>query len=341
MMPSQYARRLLVVLWIGSLACGKSGVAPPKGLGGARNGLGGGVGTGGLATGGESGQGGNARGTGGSGSGGALPDGSTGDQPGEGGSVIGTGGSGSGGALPDGGMGGRSGGGGSLGTGGRNGTGGSSGFGGDCHYDCFGSGIECHDGVVTQMVSAPVPCQYWHGACPQQQAGTCQRGCAVEHLDGFTNCPLSVCRENYPKKAGDRCADEVDCHPTATVSVDGGVGRTYLRCDTERGLCVEAEGPVVKDWLGRCDPKITSQLAAGAYGVVSDLSCSGGLCVFENTAAEKGCILQGCTTFCAIDEDCPQGAVCQTAAACPTSGGMRGYCKPGERNLIGVGLSCW
>ncbi len=98
---------------------------------------------------------------------------------------------------------------------------------------------------------------------------------------------------------------------------------------------------VVKDWLGRCDPKVMSQLTAGAYGAVSDLSCSGGLGVFENVAAEQGCILQGCTASCAIDEDCPQGAVCQDVAACPTPGATRGYCKPGERNLIGVGLSCW
>jgi hypothetical protein len=81
------------------------------------------------------------------------------------------------------------------------------------------------------------------------------------------------------------------------------------------------------------------QLAKGAYGAVKDPTCSGGLCAYV-ADHDRDCVLQGCTRPCSTDEDCPQSAVCQDNATCPTPSSFKGYCKPGGRNFIGVGLTC-
>ena len=151
---------------------------------------------------------------------------------------------------------------------------------------------------------------------------------------------MTICRENYPKQPGDQCEEEADCHPTVAVPVDGGVNQTYLRCDVERRMCVEADAPELKDWLGRCDPDLMSQMQRGAYGAIADPSCSGSLCAYLAAHGED-CVQQGCTMLCSVDEECPQGAVCQNNSACPAPGEPNGYCKPGARNSIGVGLACW
>jgi hypothetical protein len=360
MRSSKRAERLLAVFgacgWIGlTVTCGgigalrtqgrDSGAVSGSGSGGevgqdAATGSGGSTGSGGVpGTGGGTGRGG-VQGTGGSTSSGGVP--------GAGGSMTSGGAPGTGGSTSSGGTSATfvpPGGGGRLGSGGAAGTGGgfgSGGAGGDpnCHYDCFGE-VQCLDGVVTQLLNTPVPCTYWRGACPSQVVGTCQGGCALARIADPLVCPLTICRENYPKQPGDACVAEADCHPTVAVPVDGGVSQTYLRCDAGRGICVAADAPALDDWLGRCDPKLMNQREAGSFGAVSDPTCSGGLCAFY-AAWGQGCVQQGCSRLCATDEDCPQGAVCQDAASCPVSDGSpHGYCKPGARNSIGVGLLCW
>jgi hypothetical protein len=208
-----------------------------------------------------------------------------------------------------------------------------------CHYDCFGA-IECRDGTVIAKSHTVLSCSKSDGTCPQSIAGTCQKGCAVEHIEEIPNCPMRICRENYPKQPGDACMTEADCHPTVAVRADGGVWQAYLRCDITRGICVETAGPELGDWLGPCDPGLMAQLQTGAYGAVEDATCSGGLCVYY-VSRDKGCVYQGCTRPCATDEECPQGAVCQDMAECPTPGSSaHGYCKPGPRNEVDTGLSC-
>jgi hypothetical protein len=250
--------------------------------------------------------------------------------------VVSPGGAGSaGGTGGGGGTGGRGGAGGSGGTGGRGGAWGADDP--NCHYDCFG-GIGCSDGVVSSQYAAPVPCGSWTGRCPSQLVGTCQRGCASE-WSSATGCPLTICRENQPKQPGDPCAAEADCHPNEAVPTSGGASRTYLRCDVELGICVNADAPELEDWLGPCDPTLVSQLNAGSHGAISDPSCSGGLCVFS-VPRDQDCVQQGCSRPCALDEECPQGAVCQTPDYCQRAAEPRGYCKPGARDLFGVGLPC-
>ncbi len=220
-----------------------------------------------------------------------------------------------------------------------------------CHYDCFGF-TECQDGVVTQWAHSPVPCAYWTGQCPHQIVGQCQKGCGVDRIQGgFSVCPLTICREYYPKSVGDSCQDDADCSPTQAVKVaeaDGGtdasstgVHQTYLRCDQPSGKCVETAAPVIPDWLGPCDPAALANLEKGSYGAAVDPSCSGGKCLVL-VPHDRTCIYQGCSGSCTTDADCPQGAVCQEAPpiACGASPTARGYCKPGPVNQIGIGLTC-
>jgi hypothetical protein len=224
-----------------------------------------------------------------------------------------------------------------------------------CHYDCFGF-VACKDGVVTEWVHAPVPCAQWNGECPHRQVGQCQRGCGAERMDHrFEPCPLTICREHYPKAVGDGCQEDGDCRPTRALptteadTADGGaadaggtgVRQTYLRCDQDSGRCVERAAPIVPDWLGPCDPAVLRPLDEGAYGAAIDSSCTGGRCLVL-VPHDRSCIWQGCSKSCVSDDDCPQGAVCQEApaVACGVSTDLKGYCKPGPLNQIGIGLTC-
>lgn len=211
------------------------------------------------------------------------------------------------------------------------------GWGPGCHYDCFGY-LECKDGVVIQWGNTPVPCEYWAGSCPRAGVGTCQRGCATTRIDQTPLCPMEICLELSPKKPGDPCTAEADCHPTRATVADGGVVQTYLRCETGSHVCVATEAPPLDDWLAPCDPKVVSTATKGAFGALSDPSCSGGRCVYYASNAQA-CVYQGCTKLCRTDDECPTGAVCQTDS-CPTTPSANGYCKPGPINLIGSGLPC-
>jgi len=200
----------------------------------------------------------------------------------------------------------------------------------NCHYDCFG-GAECKNGVVTRYVHTPVPCAFWTGKCPTGEAFQCERGCRIDMAQ--THDPAirasEMCEELRPKKVGDPCTDESYCEPqVATWDSDWKVTNTYLQCDTDAGTCIEREPPQVADWLAPCGLVPDGQ-PGYAYGVVPTDACSGGLCAFVESEA---CVLQGCTTACDSDDDCPPGAVCQNESP--------SYCKPGPPNVTGVDLAC-
>jgi hypothetical protein len=229
-----------------------------------------------------------------------------------------------------------------------------------CHYDCFGA-VTCKDGIVTVWAHAPVPCEFWTGECPHQQAGTCQRGCSTARLSSynpFQTCPLTICKEASPKLPGDGCEADQDCRPTRaetedeirqrdggleSLPGDGGVRQTYLRCDPTKKECVEAPEVVVPDWMKACDPALLAAQDPGAYGPVVDPSCAGGVCVISAIHDDK-CRPQGCSRWCSGDDECPQGAVCQqvVVGVCAegADAGQRAYCKPGSRNDLGAGLVC-
>jgi hypothetical protein len=211
-----------------------------------------------------------------------------------------------------------------------------------CHYDCFGY-VACRDGVATQYVHAPVPCEFWTGSCPVGRTYQCERGCATDRLQGagLFACALEICNEHFPKQPGGNCARDEDCRPTrATGTPDGGVTQTYLRCDTTAGRCVETAAPVVSDWLRACDPAVLAGRDKGSFGAAPDPSCSGGVCV-HFVPHDQSCIYQGCSKRCRADHDCPAGSVCQDLEPlCGISPPRDGYCKPGPLNLIGAGLPC-
>lgn len=205
-----------------------------------------------------------------------------------------------------------------------------------CHYDCFGA-VECHDGTVISKDHTILSCSS-DGICPYSTVGTCQKGCAVKDLE-YHGCPMRICRENYPKRPGDSCTTEADCHPSMAVRADGGIGQTHLRCDVALGICVETDGPELSDWLGPCDPVLMAHVQKGAYGTLADTTCSAGWCAYF-ADHEENCVRQGCTRACANDQECPPGSVCQTTADCRMAEPGYGYCKPGSRDAFGVGLSC-
>jgi len=210
-----------------------------------------------------------------------------------------------------------------------------------CHYDCFGH-HQCVDGVVTTYEHAPVPCEYWTGACPVQGSIECEQGCRADGVDWleYFEDPTRLCQEGAPKREGDPCTEPADCLPTPAEVVDGQVLNTYLACDALAGMCVGVDPPVVQDWLGPCHVDL-SGLPVGAYGYVSTHGCVEGVCLIS--PQDNGCFAQGCTRRCQHDGDCPSGSVCQDGLRdWLSSGGAWGdnVCKPGPPNQIGIGLSC-
>jgi hypothetical protein len=213
--------------------------------------------------------------------------------------------------------------------------------------------VACKDGLVTEWLHAPVPCRLWTGQCPNRPVGQCQRGCGAERINyGLQLCPMTICREHFPKVVGDSCQEDGDCRPTQATrtaatgdggATDAGTGvhQTYLRCDRDVGTCVEQAAPIVPDWLGPCDPAVLAGLDKGVYGAANDPSCSGGRCLVL-VPHDQTCIYQGCSKSCITDDECPQGAVCQEAPAlaCGAPTGLKGYCKPGPLNSIGISLTC-
>jgi hypothetical protein len=206
-------------------------------------------------------------------------------------------------------------------AGGAAGSGGAGGgFQPGCHIDCFGR-TTCRDGVVTVWAHNPVPCDQWTGECPHGVVTTCSKGCNAAAMNGPTNCPQAICRENAPKAAGDACQADDDCRPTpATAS-----GNVYLRCDTGTGKCVTAGPPVLGDWLEACTPSAVESLRGitTPFRVFADTKCSAGACA---AAGRETCIAQGCTQPCRSDDECPAGSVCSEAACNPFDSMKRGFC---------------
>jgi len=67
----------------------------------------------------------------------------------------------------------------------------------NCHYDCFYH-AECKDGLLTEYVHAPVPCEYWTGSCPTQTGKyKCAEGCRddLKVIYDRWEDPRTLCRE--------------------------------------------------------------------------------------------------------------------------------------------------
>jgi hypothetical protein len=199
-----------------------------------------------------------------------------------------------------------------------------------CHYDCFGW-AECVNGLATRYMHTPVKCEHWTGKCPIAEVYPCERGCRIDMTQSFEPAMSArqMCEEFRPKQVGDPCTDESYCEPqVATWDSEGKVTNTYLQCDIDAGTCIAKEPPQVADWLAECG--LAGDGEPGfAFGVVVTDACSGGLCMFVESAA---CVLQGCTISCDSDDDCPPGAVCEAE--------VHSYCKPGPPNQMGVDLNC-
>ncbi|MFI5299383.1 MAG: hypothetical protein ACHREM_14915 [Polyangiales bacterium] len=159
--------------------------------------------------------------------------------------------------------------------------------------------------------------------------------------------PHLACAADAPKHAGDPCASATGCAPTPAAVTDASiVVNTYLTCDADAGVCVSVAPPVVPDFLGPCHVDLTG-VEAGAYGYVGAPSCSGRLCLIAPSVGTPSCVAQGCTSPCAVDSDCPQGAICDRTLVdwLPGGGGGLssgdvGVCKPGPPGAIGIGLAC-
>jgi hypothetical protein len=213
--------------------------------------------------------------------------------------------------------------------------------GGSCHHDCF-SYVTCENGVATRHGQASIPCAEWTGSCPIAGTYQCERGCGAATLSEPSTCAAAICNEHLPKQPGATCAGDGDCQPTAARRTsNGGVTQTYLRCDASTSRCVEADPPLVMDWLRRCDPAVLAGREPGTAGAVADPSCAGGQCVFV-VPRDQTCVFQGCSRACSGDQDCPPGSVCQDpTSACSPGPPRAGYCKPGPRDELGVGLLCY
>lgn len=201
----------------------------------------------------------------------------------------------------------------------------------DCHFDCFGF-TECEDGVVTVWEHTPVPCEYWEGECPHYVERECEEGCATRVVEDPWVEPSFLCWETAPKQAGDPCETAEDCLPQIATVEGLEIRNVYLTCDTELGECVDAEPPVVEDWLEPCDLSRGDLHVHSGY-VTTDV-CSGGVCIYAVTDA---CVLQGCSTRCTGDHECPMGSLCVQDSP---YGSDAGVCKPGPERAHGVGLEC-
>jgi hypothetical protein len=211
----------------------------------------------------------------------------------------------------------------------------------NCHMDCFAA-TWCMDGVVRHQDMQMLACG-WTDTCPNRVLATCQRGCASKpRLASVSRCPSDLCLENYPKEAGDPCSGEADCRPTRATIQNDGVVQTYLRCDSATQACVPTQAPQLADWLAPCDVKVISAVTPGAYGAVTDATCSGGVCTYF-AAREQACVYQGCSKPCRTDDECPAGAMCEFdlwGDECPTTTSKTGYCAPGPLNQSSTALPC-
>jgi hypothetical protein len=182
------------------------------------------------------------------------------------------------------------------------------------------------------------------GGCGGQDApvAQCAKGCASEGAyANLSACPVALCRENAPKKAGDPCQSEDDCLPTKATWSSTMVMNTNLTCDATTQTCVVTASPTVADWLKPCSPDVVARLAAeangnGIAGAVADSGCAEGWCAFAS--GPGGCIANACTRQCTGDHDCPSGSICLYAAPASCTFDRMPYCQPG--GPAGIGFSC-
>jgi hypothetical protein len=216
----------------------------------------------------------------------------------------------------------------------------------ECTWECLPH-VDCFSGVVTVAITIwEIPCVRFTGSCPVDKEYHCAKGCFVEggapseSWFEISQNPVALCFEGVPKAVGSPCADDSDCLPTpATAHPDPTVTNYYLRCNASTRTCEEAPPPTVEGWLQRCGQAVEKEAGSGNSGFVPDLSCPEHVCEFEARYLQT-CVDQGCTRVCDGDHQCPQGAVCQPGAVLQ-DGVQRGACKPGARDIIGIGLMCY
>jgi hypothetical protein len=194
-----------------------------------------------------------------------------------------------------------------------------------CHYDCFG-GVGCITGGIWIYGRGAIPCCHFGDPIPGEDspAGPCaetdkpayvcaSRGCARPADPRYRRCAYKrpmvlpgsevyyrVHCAGSSRRAGDRCSADTDCRPSATDA--------RLRCELPAGRCVETPRPTAPAGYGE-----SCGLASGGNDEVvwafpnarRDLR----LCHVATDFA-PGCLRQGMTMHCLLDEDCPAGSIC-------------------------------
>lgn len=194
-----------------------------------------------------------------------------------------------------------------------------------CHYDCFG-GVGCIKGSVWIYGQGAIPCCRPGDPIPgdDSPAGPCaesdkpvhvcanRAGCARPADPRYERCAQKSAMvmpgsEIYYRvhcagsshRAGDSCQSDADCRPSATEA--------RLRCELSKARCVETPRPKAPDGYGE-----SCGLSSRSEEVVW---------VFPNARRELrfchvaqdfsvGCVRQGMTMPCLLDEDCPAGSIC-------------------------------
>ena len=184
-----------------------------------------------------------------------------------------------------------------------------------CHYDCFG-GLRCVDGVVSAILHAPVPCEYWTGECPTVPFTPpiqCPYGCSRQNSFSSASAdPMSLCQPcPDPAKTGpacDQCADPMRTGPDCSSCIDsqthgpacdqclGGPGSNGCPCE-EHDDC----------WYKICLKDSSSEGRRCAKGCTEDAQCpTGFVCSLKDTGYPSACTpVEGyLCQHCATDEDC-------------------------------------
>jgi len=118
--------------------------------------------------------------------------------------------------------------------------------------------------------------------------------------------PMSLCV--LPSKPGDPCQIDSDCREAPTAIDENGTTIVdYLACDVAAGTCVAEAPPVIADYLDTCGLLPNDDPYKG-FAWNAPL-CESDRCV-RIPDPERGCLLQGCTTSCSVDQECPQGSRC-------------------------------
>lgn len=180
-----------------------------------------------------------------------------------------------------------------------------------CHYDCFRA-TRCVDGVVSEQIHAPVPCNLWTGMCPRRMLGTCEQGCSDRHPSTPSWLPqpewTTYCEEGEVKRVGDPCETDADCQPPEGTEPE----RNYLACDLTAHACATIDAPLAP--AAGCTASFDGFFETGRgspYGVVRDTSCATGLCRFSVRSTAADCDRHVCALPCTDDWDCPRAYRCE------------------------------